>query len=79
MFLFFDFSRFGSKGKKGQWTKVRRTFFFCMAFAGDETKCEKRVFVRKWTAIGVWGWDVENDQCPVCHNLLAVPCTLALF
>ena len=44
------------------------------AAAGTEAPTTKRVQVRKWNAVVAWSFDIENDNCAICHNQLMVPC-----
>ena len=30
--------------------------------------------VKKWTAVGLWSWDMEIENCAICKSHLMEPC-----
>ena len=40
-----------------------------MPSSSCESKCEKKRFeVKKWSAVGLWAWDIVVDNCAICRN-----------
>lgn len=35
---------------------------------------EKRIRLKKWTAVAFWSYDVTNDACSICHSQIMLPC-----
>jgi RING-box protein 1 len=34
----------------------------------------KRVELKKWSAVSLWSWDIEVDNCAICRNLIMEYC-----
>ena len=30
--------------------------------------------VKKWTAVGLWSWDMEIENCAICKSHIMEPC-----
>jgi RING-box protein 1 len=30
--------------------------------------------IKKWTAVGLWSWDIHIDTCAICKNNVQDPC-----
>ena len=43
----------------------------------DDEETE-RIQLKKWNAVALWSWDVEVDNCAICHNLVMELCELLL-
>ena len=40
-----------------------------MPSSSCETKCAKKRFeIKKWSAVGLWAWDIIVDNCAICRN-----------
>ena len=37
-------------------------------------KCKGRVELKKWNAVALWSWDIEQDTCAICRNLIMELC-----
>ena len=37
----------------------------------SQNKCVK---VKKWNAVIYWSYNIENDQCSICHNSISLNC-----
>ncbi|PIA17783.1 putative RING-box protein 1A [Coemansia reversa NRRL 1564] len=29
---------------------------------------QKRMVIKRWTAVALWSWDMETDVCAICRN-----------
>merc|ERR1712066_584363 len=34
----------------------------------SESKSTKRFEIKKWSAVAMWAWDIEVDNCAICRN-----------
>lgn len=48
---------------------------------GDEVKesssdqpRQQKVMVLKWNGVAFWTYNIQNDNCAICRNLMTVPC-----
>ncbi|XBW38422.1 hypothetical protein QEN19_004010 [Hanseniaspora menglaensis] len=39
--------------------------------AGEQ---EPRFKIKKWTAVGIWSWDLDSADCAICKSNLMEPC-----
>ena len=35
---------------------------------------KQRFTVKKWTAVALWAWDIETDNCAICRNHIQEKC-----
>jgi len=35
---------------------------------------KERVELKKWAAVALWSWDIEQDTCAICRNLIMELC-----
>lgn len=40
----------------------------------DQKQDKKVVTIRKLRLVAQWSYDVQNDQCAICHNSIEIPC-----
>jgi len=38
---------------------------------------EKRVEIKKWSPVALWGWDVQIEMCAICKNHIQELCMRA--
>ncbi|PAV60393.1 hypothetical protein WR25_23732 [Diploscapter pachys] len=36
--------------------------------AGASNQEKKRFEVKKWSAVALWAWDIQVDNCAICRN-----------
>merc|ERR1739848_610020 len=36
--------------------------------SSSESKSCKRFEIKKWSAVAMWAWDIEVDNCAICRN-----------
>jgi len=39
-----------------------------VAMDSSESKSTKRFEIKKWSAVAMWAWDIEVDNCAICRN-----------
>ncbi|KAL6926853.1 hypothetical protein ACO0SA_004961 [Hanseniaspora valbyensis] len=40
----------------------------------QEQQEEPRFKIKKWTAVGIWSWDLDSADCAICKSNLMEPC-----
>lgn len=40
----------------------------------SEQQQESRFKIKKWTAVGIWSWDLDSADCAICKSNLMEPC-----